>query len=364
MRSSIAMIGWMVLTACSAVGCRSAMTHNLPPAQQHMEPGPGVAGPGPAVMMGSSPAPLLMSPGMAEPPATQIVFTGPAGMSIAWDVSGHGLFDSDPLITPGRQNFPQGAIYRLKLENIPGRAGVELYPTLEVGPTTTRTDAYLAHSPVPINFSEEDWDQVLSGNYVTKVVYLPDPEFQDIALADVATLVSTRLDPGVDPIVEADRRGSILAIIRMGNKDLELPGFAGGYDGQVMPVSYNEAGMPINPAPLGAATAAFVPPAQTPDMVSGVTTPQWGMPMSGTPIGLAGPPHIPLGGPAGLQKHVMTNHTVVRMPEPVDKFKVDVKQRPGMSYPEPVDHVSIKEQVKSPGPIFWNPLSNLLEVVK
>ena len=42
-----------------------------------------------------------------------------------------------------------------------------------------------------------------------------------------------------------------------------------------------------------------------PGFVAGVTAPQYGMPISGTPIGLPGPPHIPLGVPAGLQKHVI-----------------------------------------------------------
>ena len=74
-----------------------------------------------------------------------------------------------------------------------------------------------------MQFTDEDFDQVLSGNFVTKVIYLPDPEFQELALAGVETLVSTRLDPGVDPIVEADRRGAIMAIVRVGNKDLEMP---------------------------------------------------------------------------------------------------------------------------------------------
>ena len=86
-----------------------------------------------------------------------------------------------------------------------------------------RTEAFLAHNAIPVQFTEEDFDQVLSGNFVTKVIYLPDPEFQELALAGVETLVSTRLEPGVDPIVEADRRGAILAIVRMGNKDLQLP---------------------------------------------------------------------------------------------------------------------------------------------
>ena len=171
---------------------------------------------------------------------SQIAFLGDDGVQVAWDVSGSGMFDSTPLVIPGRQDFYQGAIYRLKLSNIPGRAGIQLYPTLEVAPVTPRTDAYLAHSPIPVQFTEEDFDQVVSGNFVTKVIYLPDPEFQELALAGVETLVSTRLDPGVDPIAEADRRGSILAIVRMGNKDLELGGGTSGQPGTIVPARHEE----------------------------------------------------------------------------------------------------------------------------
>src|SRR5205085_3716923 len=108
--------------------------------------------------------------------------------------------------------------------------------TLEIGPTMPRTEAYLAHNLIPIQFTEADFYQVISGNFVTKVIYLPDPEYQALALAGVETLVSTRLDPGVDPIVEADRRGAIMAIVRVGNKDLEVPGgdaelVGGGFGG-------------------------------------------------------------------------------------------------------------------------------------
>src|SRR6478672_1576812 len=134
----------------------------------------------------------------------------------------------------------------MKLTNIPGREGTELYPTVEIGPTTPRTEAFLAHNAIPIQFTEEDFDQVLAGNFVTKVIYLPDPEFQELALAGVETLVSTKLDPGQDPIVEADRRGSILAVTRLGNKDVELPGTAPdafGAPGMMMPGGYCAPGM-------------------------------------------------------------------------------------------------------------------------
>jgi hypothetical protein len=313
------------------------------------------------------------------PPTSQIAFAGTEGIAITWDMGSYGAFDSVPLITPGRQDFAQATIYRLRLSNLPGRPGVELYPTLEVAPVTPRTDAYLAHSPVPIQFNEEDLDQALSGNFVTKVVYLPDPEFQELALAGVETLVSTRLDPGVDPIAEADRRGSILAIVRMGNKDFGAgPAGMGGEPNSIFPAGYesDEEGYVDqvqyyapgggNPSglPLGMPTAGFAPAPVPPNMVAGMG-PQYGMPMSGTPIGLPGPPHIPLGSPAGLQRHIMKNRTRSVMPPPTPEVNITVKQRPGMNYPKPVNHVAIDETHREPflghGPgSFWANLGRIL----
>ena len=227
--------------------------------------------------------------------SSQIAFVGPEGMNVTWDIGGAGMFDSQPLVCPGRYNFPQGAIYRLKIGSIAGRPGVELYPTLEVGPAMPRTEAFLAHNAIPVQLTPEDFDQVLTGNFVTKVIYLPDPEYQELALAGVETLVSTRLDPGVDPIVEADRRGAILAIVRLGNKDLQTPG-AGPQEGGVAAAAYQcptgGGETSAAPVPLGMQTGS--PSTMPTHFLSGVTGPQYGMPMSGTPIGLPGPPSIPL----------------------------------------------------------------------
>src|SRR5687767_8338598 len=213
----------MFAVCLTALGCAFPIQHNMPPAIQMAEPGPGVGGPGPGVLPPTLP-PAMMAVSM---PSVQVLFAKPEAMQIRWDVGGVNMFDSTPLIVPGRQNFPQNGMYRMKLTNIGGKEGVELYPTVEIGPTTPRTEAFLAHNAIPIQFTEEDLDQVLAGNFVTKVIYLPDPEFQELALAGVETLVSTRLDPGVDPIVEADRRGSIMAVLRIGNKDVELAGAEG-----------------------------------------------------------------------------------------------------------------------------------------
>ncbi|MGC4006579.1 MAG: hypothetical protein QM811_27040 [Pirellulales bacterium] len=180
---------------------------------------------------------------------------------------------------------------------------------------------------------------------MTKVIYLPDAEFQELALAGVETLVSTRLDPGVDPIVEADRKGTILAIIRLGNKNLQAPGAVGG---AIVPAGFSGGlnadgsacgpdGCPGGCGPGGGQGAAS-------QYLAGITAPAYGMPITGTPIGLPGPPHIPLGAPAGLQQHVIRNHTHMHIPAPVEKFSVDVKQKPGLSYPKPVHNVHIVER--------------------
>jgi len=157
---------------------------------------------------------------------SQIAFVSPVGMKIGWEASLGGAgrsFMPAQLTVPGRYNFEQGAIFRLKITDIPGHQGVPFYPTLEVAPSSPRTDAYLTHNAIPIEFTDEDFDQVSAGNFVSKVIYLPDPQHQELAIAGVETLVSTRLDPGVDPVAEADRRGTILAIVRIGGIDLEMP---------------------------------------------------------------------------------------------------------------------------------------------
>ncbi len=321
--------------------------HNLPPAQMLMEPGPGVGGPGPGVLMasasGAAPCAAMAGYGpfgAVRLQSVQVLFDRPEMMQISWDVSTVGQYDSAPLIVPGRQNFRQGGIYRLKISNLEGRPGMTLYPTLEVGVASPRTSAYLAHAAIPIQFTEEDFDQVAAANFVTKVIYVPDPEYQELALAGVDTLVSTRLDPGVDPIVEADRRGAILAILRLGNKDLEAAGMDPSLSAGALPASFGGGG--------------------SRDYISGVTGPAYGMPSVGTNIGLPGPPHIPLGGPAGLKRYTMHNHTATQIPGPTHNVDVLVKQRPGLSYPRPADRVLIQERTIRPPHSNRQPPSNMV----
>lgn len=157
---------------------------------------------------------------------TQVRFVQPTGMKVSWYVSGadgKGGYSQTAIETPGRYNFLQASVYRLKLSNIVGLPGLEIYPTLEVVPSNPATEAFLAHSAVPLSFTPEDFRQIAAGNYVVKVIYLPDPRYQDLAFVGPGEISSTQLEPGVDPIEEARRRGHILLVIRMGNMDEEAP---------------------------------------------------------------------------------------------------------------------------------------------
>ena len=160
------------------------------------------------------------------PKRTQVRFIEPSGMRIQWytrSADGKETYSDNPIETPGRYNFQQAAVYRLKLSRIMSHPGLEIYPTLEVVPANPKTEAFLAHTVVPVSFTKEDFAQIMNNNYVVKVIYLPDPENQDVALFGLGEISSTQLPPGEDPIEEARRLGSILLVIRMGNIDQEAP---------------------------------------------------------------------------------------------------------------------------------------------
>jgi hypothetical protein len=185
---------------------------------------------------------------------TSVYFVRPSSMSVSWfNGTGPGGFTPTMVKAPGRYNFPQGATFRLKLSDLPNRPGVELYPTLEVIPANSKSGTFLAHSAVPISVTEEDLEQVAAGNFVVKVVYLPDPAFQDLAAVGPDEIVSSRLEPGVDPVAEATRRGTVLLILRMGNIDLEGP--------QSMRMEMPAGGPPPRPmGPMGGSMPQMLPP--------------------------------------------------------------------------------------------------------
>lgn len=250
---------------------------------------PGVTGPGPGVvpmqggMNGNCPGMDRFGAGgmHGAQEVVQLSFQGENGMYINWDTIQYGAFESEPLVCPGIRNFDAGKIYRLKLSRIPNRENLILYPTIQINAVIPRTKSYLDHNAIPVVFTDNDFDQVQQGNFVTKVIFLPAPEFQNLAVSGgVDTIVNSQLPAGTDPVAEAQNRGSILAVIRIGNKNLDLPG--------TRPEDMIEEGMDRPRVPS-------IP-------ISGVNVPAFGTPNSTTPYGVPGPAVLPAPGAVSRQR--------------------------------------------------------------
>src|SRR5207245_9785614 len=169
-------------------------------------------------------------------------------------------------------------------------------PTPEGMPSNARTATFIAHSAVPVGFTEEDFEQVTAGNLVVKVVYLPNPEFQELAVAGPDEVVSTRLEPGVDPLMEATRRGSVLAVIRLGNIDLEAPNTPGLHTPPMMP---GMGGMPLQVPPGGIMPGAMPPGPPMPGMMPGAPMPGMMPPVPTAPPSPYSPTPLPVPPPVG-----------------------------------------------------------------
>jgi hypothetical protein len=159
----------------------------------------------------------------ATPGTLQVRLAGPPGMKVARFVPAEGGKPrgetSAAKEAPCRLNLPLGQVVRLKLSDIPNRPGLTLYPSVEVMPASPKTAAFLANTFASLTFTNEDLDQVTAGRLVIKVIYLKGADG-----AEPDELASPRLEPGVDPIAEAGRRGSLLMVVRLGGIDLEAGG--------------------------------------------------------------------------------------------------------------------------------------------
>ena len=177
---------------------------------------PGVATLGPVV--GSLPA----APGSERiPDEIQVVrFNGPAGLFV--EVLGPAAQQfaapaNDGVLTVGLQN---GVGYWLRVANLPGREGQDLYGYIEVvGHLHRPAGIDPLKYPIRVMLSNDDIDDVLvRGRMVTQIVYLEDPE-QAIPLhLPREEIPVIGLNPAEDPLRVAGALGRIMAIVRLGSR--------------------------------------------------------------------------------------------------------------------------------------------------
>jgi hypothetical protein len=131
---------------------------------------------------------------------------------------------SEPRPTPQMIGMLVAPVYRLEVTRIPGHPGMEVYPTVEVIDRIYPPPGGALKFPIPITITRDELELALAGKYVTRVIYLEDPD-RALPYAQPADEESWfEIEPGDDPLAVADRMGRPVAILRIGGR---LPGPAG-----------------------------------------------------------------------------------------------------------------------------------------
>jgi hypothetical protein len=112
-----------------------------------------------------------------------------------------------------------GAVYRLQVSNIVTSPGVEIYPTVEVIDRLYPPAGLALRYPIPIDLTEEEIELAVQGLFVTRVIYLEDPNQALPVRRQVGeTQPWIEARPGDDPLVVADGLGRPVAILRIGGR--------------------------------------------------------------------------------------------------------------------------------------------------
>lgn len=146
----------------------------------------------------------------------RIQLSGPAGMT-AVSVAGK---PAPPMPFIWNSASPLGSQHSWQFQAGSGRT---LFGALEISPVKGHTHFFWQSQVIPMTITDEDIDQVISGNVVTKVVYLSESSISQPDLAKAETLVSTEMQPGVDVEREAEQRGAVLAVLKLGSSPEKRP---------------------------------------------------------------------------------------------------------------------------------------------
>jgi hypothetical protein len=111
-----------------------------------------------------------------------------------------------------------GPVYRLKVANIPGHEGQEVFPTIEVVDRLYPPPGQATRFPIPIVLTQEELAFALDGRYVLRVIYLEDQKMALPVSLPKGEQQYNEIAPGQDAMEAADRLGRPVAILRMGSR--------------------------------------------------------------------------------------------------------------------------------------------------
>ncbi len=118
-----------------------------------------------------------------------------------------------------------GPVYRFQVTEIPGRPGVEVFPTVEMVDRLYPPPGQFLRFPVPADLTQQELEMAADGRFVTRIIYVEDPQLAlPIAEKVAAETRWMEVRPGEDPLVAADGLGRPIAILRMGGRIPEANG--------------------------------------------------------------------------------------------------------------------------------------------
>ncbi|MEM9364601.1 MAG: hypothetical protein AAGD07_01310 [Planctomycetota bacterium] len=156
---------------------------------------------------------MMASHPMRMPHYQPVRFQGPSGSKFS--LAGPGGFEaSEEGLMAGLR---VGAVYRFRITEIPGAPGTELFPTIEVIDRTYPPTGLELKYPVPLSVDADDLNAAMSGQLVTRVIYLEDPQTAVPLPSEEADTPVIDLRPLDDSLATADRLGRPIAILRIGS---------------------------------------------------------------------------------------------------------------------------------------------------
>jgi hypothetical protein len=148
-------------------------------------------------------------PGFFQP----VEIKAPSGALVSLATTGQ--FDQ-PQKAPRRAGLLIGQVYRLRVMNIPRNAGMEVFPTVEVIDRLYAPQGQQQRFAIPVELTLEDLELALAGKFVTRVIYLEDPNCALPVRDDPGAQSWFEVGPKRDPLATADALGRPVAILRLG----------------------------------------------------------------------------------------------------------------------------------------------------
>ena len=111
-----------------------------------------------------------------------------------------------------------GVVYRLRVTEFGSEPGQEVYPTVEVIDRLYPPAGLALRYPIPVELTAEELELAARGNFVTRVIYLEDPNQALPTTQKDGEQAWAEAPQGADPLVVADELGRPVAILRIGGR--------------------------------------------------------------------------------------------------------------------------------------------------